>query len=403
MSTRMPRSTTGRRRDRVAGGRPVAGGTPARRPAGARRARPDGRGRRHRHRSRRHLRRHRPAAGGHRRDDLRRLPAGRSGGHGALQDRGPGGPGARRVRARRATSTSRSRGEKGPFGDHTGYYSLADDYPVLHLTALTHRRDAIYSTTIVGQAPMEDTYLGKATERLFLPLLQAHSPRTRRHGPAQGGRLPQLCLGLGGQALPAAGPQESCTPSGGPGRCSSPSASWSSTRDVDVHDYAQVAWRVFNNVDWQRDVTIVEGPLDVLDHSSPHPLRGGKIGIDATRQVAGGRPPSGVAGRRGDVAARSRPGSTSCGPASVWADLPGRGPPRARRSARLGGPGSHGTDSSTPAGSSIWSSSSTRSSLCRSPTRPPSWPRCGCRGSGACSGSRWPWSRPAVSACPSTG
>ena len=130
----------------------------------------------------------------------------RSGGHGAVQDRGPRGPGARRVRARGLRRPGRARRE-GPFGDHTGYYSLADDYPVLHLTALTHRRDAIYSTTIVGRPPMEDAYLGKATERLFLPLLQAHPARNRGHGPAQGGRLPQLRHRLDRQALPAARPQ----------------------------------------------------------------------------------------------------------------------------------------------------------------------------------------------------
>ena len=86
------------------------------------------------------------------------------------------GAGPRRVRARGLRRPGRESRREGPFGDHTGYYSLADDYPVLHLTALTHRRDAIYSTTIVGQAPMEDAYLGKATERLFLPLLRLTLP-----------------------------------------------------------------------------------------------------------------------------------------------------------------------------------------------------------------------------------
>jgi len=87
-----------------------------------------------------------------------------------------------------------------PVRDHTGYYSLADDYPVLHLTAITHRRDPIYSTTIVGQAPMEDAFLGKATERLFLPLLVSPFP-SWSIWTCPRGRLSQLRAGVGGKAL----------------------------------------------------------------------------------------------------------------------------------------------------------------------------------------------------------
>lgn len=172
---------------------------------------------------------------------------------------------------------------EGPFGDHTGYYSLADSYPVFHLTAITHRLDPIYSTTIVGQAPMEDTYLGKATERLFLPLLRMTLPElVDMDLPKEGGfhscalvsirkRYPFHTRKLM-HALWGAGQMQFC-------KCIVVV-----DEDVDVHDYAQVAWRVFNNVDWKRDIMVIEGPLDVLDHSSPHPLWGAKVGIDATRK-----------------------------------------------------------------------------------------------------------------------
>jgi 4-hydroxy-3-polyprenylbenzoate decarboxylase len=170
---------------------------------------------------------------------------------------------------------------EGPFGDHTGYYSLADDYPVLHLTALTHRRDAIYSTTIVGQAPMEDAYLGKATERLFTPLLRLTLPElVDMDLPKEGGFHNCVLVSIDKRyPLQARKVMHALW---GTGQMQFAKCVVVLDGNVDVHDYAQVAWRVFNNVDWQRDVTVVEGPLDVLDHSSPHPLRGGKIGIDAT-------------------------------------------------------------------------------------------------------------------------
>ena len=175
---------------------------------------------------------------------------------------------------------------EGPFGDHTGYYSLADLYPVLHLTAITHRRDPVYSTTIVGQSPMEDTYLGKATERLFLPLMRITLPElVDMDLPKEGGFHNCVLVSMNKRyplhtrkvmhALWGAGQMQFC-------KCIVVVDG-----DVDVHDYAQVAWRVFNNVDWGRDVLLVEGPLDVLDHSSPQPLWGGKIGIDATAKGPG--------------------------------------------------------------------------------------------------------------------
>jgi 4-hydroxy-3-polyprenylbenzoate decarboxylase len=165
---------------------------------------------------------------------------------------------------------------EGPFGDHTGYYSLADLYPVLHVTALTHRRDPIYSTT-------EDAYLGKATETLFLPLMQMTLPElVDMDLPKEGGfhncalvsvrkRYPMHARKVM-HALWGAGQMQFC-------KCIVVV-----DEGVDVHDYAQVAWRVFNNVDWKRDIVVAEGPLDALDHSSPNPHWGAKIGIDATRK-----------------------------------------------------------------------------------------------------------------------
>jgi 4-hydroxy-3-polyprenylbenzoate decarboxylase len=172
---------------------------------------------------------------------------------------------------------------EGPFGDHTGYYSLADRYPVLHLTALTHRRDPIYATTIVGQPPMEDAFIGKATERVFLPLMRLTLPEILDMDlPKEGAFHNCAIVALEKRyplharkvmhALWGAGQMQFC-------KCI-----LVVDAGVDVHDYAQVAWRVFNNVDWKRDVLTTEGPLDVLDHSAPQALWGAKIGIDATKK-----------------------------------------------------------------------------------------------------------------------
>ena len=228
------------------------------------------------------LRRHRAAPAGHQRVHVRRLPARR----------------ARRAwrSARPSTSQCRPTSEivlegyvekgetrlEGPFGDHTGYYSLADQYPVFHLTAMSHRRDPIYPATIVGKPPMEDAYLGKATERLFLPLLQLVQPEIvdmdlpiegvfhdcaiisiRKEYPGHARKIMNAVWGMGQMMF----------------------TKFVVVVDehVDVHDYSEVTWRVFNNVDPERDTVIVRGPLDVLDHSSPFARYGAKMGIDATR------------------------------------------------------------------------------------------------------------------------
>jgi len=172
---------------------------------------------------------------------------------------------------------------EGPFGDHTGYYSLTDYYPVFHVTAITHRKDAIYPATIVGKPPMEDCYLGKATERLFLPIIKQIFPEIVDIDlPIEG--VFHNCVIV---SIKKSFPKHSQKIL---------NAFWSIGQmmfskfiivvddDVDIHNYSEVAWKVFNNVDPMRDTLIVEGPLDVLDHSSPNPYFGHKMGIDATRK-----------------------------------------------------------------------------------------------------------------------
>ncbi|MHB0876139.1 MAG: menaquinone biosynthesis decarboxylase [Anaerolineae bacterium] len=174
---------------------------------------------------------------------------------------------------------------EGPFGDHTGFYSMPDVYPVFHLTAVTRRRDAIYPATVVGRPPMEDYWLGKATERLFLPLLRMMLPDiVDMNMPAEGvfhnlvivsvrkrypGHVRQVMYGLWGLGL----------------------MTLSKTlllvdEDVNVQDLSEVAWCASNNVDPVRDFVVVEGPMDDLDHASLRPGYGGKVGIDATAKGA---------------------------------------------------------------------------------------------------------------------
>jgi len=174
---------------------------------------------------------------------------------------------------------------EGPFGDHTGYYSLADDFPVFHVEAITMRHDAIYPATIVGRPPMEDCYIAKATERLFLPVVKAMMPEVIDYDlPLEGVFhncvIFQIKKEFAGQAFRVM------------------NFAWSMGQmmftkfvivvdeDVDCHDYSQVAWRCFNNVDPGRDILISKGPLDRLDHSSNLQSFGSKMGIDATKPLA---------------------------------------------------------------------------------------------------------------------
>lgn len=172
---------------------------------------------------------------------------------------------------------------EGPFGDHTGFYTLEDDYPVFHVTCITHRKDPIYATTIVGKPPMEDAWMGKAVERIFLPLMKLTIPEIvdvnlpvegvfhnlmivsiRKSYPGQARKVMNAVWSLG-QAMFT--------------KCIVVV-----DEDVDVHDIGEVTLKVFNNIDPERDIQFTLGPIDSLDHSSRLPNYGSKMGIDATRK-----------------------------------------------------------------------------------------------------------------------
>lgn len=170
---------------------------------------------------------------------------------------------------------------EGPFCDHTGFVCAAEEYPVFHITAITHRKNPIYTATIVGQPPCEDAYFGKATERIFLPILQLISPdiididlpvwsvfhncilvKIKKRYPAHARQIANLLWGL----------NQLC---------------FSKfivvfDENVNIHDYKEAFWIIGANVEPKRDTFLIEGPMDVLDHASPYIGFGSKMGIDAT-------------------------------------------------------------------------------------------------------------------------
>jgi len=171
---------------------------------------------------------------------------------------------------------------EGPFGDHTGYYSLADMYPVFHITCITHRKDPIYPATIVGKPPMEDCFLAKATERIFLPVLKTHLPEiVDMNLPLEG--VFHSCAVV---SIKKSFPQHAkkvMHALWGMGQAMFTKMIIVVDSHVDVQNMNEVWWRVYNNIDARRDIVMVDGPLDVLDHSSPMPNWGTKVGIDATK------------------------------------------------------------------------------------------------------------------------
>lgn len=173
---------------------------------------------------------------------------------------------------------------EGPFGDHTGYYSLAAPYPVFHVTAITRRRDAIYPATVVGRPPKEDAYLGKITERLFLPLIQMLVPDVVDMSMPPAGVFHNLVIVSIDKHYPGQA-RQTMYALWGVGQMANAKHIVVVDKDVNVHDMDEVIWRVTNNIDAARDVVIVQGPLDDLDHASPEPHFGGKMGIDATRKL----------------------------------------------------------------------------------------------------------------------
>lgn len=173
---------------------------------------------------------------------------------------------------------------EGPFGDHTGFYSRAKDFPVFHVTAMTHRKNPIYLSTAVGRPPMEDCYMGKAIERIFLPVLQKQFPELhdlnlpwegcfhnclivsiRKSYPYQAKKMMNAIWGLGMMTFSK--------------------SILVFDHDCNIQDLKEVAWRAFNNVDPKRDMMFSEGPIDELDHSADRDFVGSKVGIDCTRKL----------------------------------------------------------------------------------------------------------------------
>jgi 4-hydroxy-3-polyprenylbenzoate decarboxylase len=172
---------------------------------------------------------------------------------------------------------------EGPFGDHTGFYSLADDYPVFHVTCITHKKKPIYPTTIVGRPPMEDAYLGKATERIFLPLLRLTFPEIVDIDFPIHGVFHNLAIVSIRKEYPAHA-RKIMHGLWGMGQMMFTKIIIVIDHDVNVHDLSEVTWIVGNHIDPKRDVLFVDGPVDVLDHAAPLMGYGSKMGIDATRK-----------------------------------------------------------------------------------------------------------------------
>jgi 4-hydroxy-3-polyprenylbenzoate decarboxylase len=171
--------------------------------------------------------------------------------------------------------------DEGPFGDHTGFYTPAEPFPVFNLTAITMRRDAIYPSIVVGKPPQEDAWLGKATERIFLAAIKATVPEIVDYDLPVAGAFHNICIVSIRKAYPGHA-RKVMHAIWGLGMLSLTKGVIVVDAHVDVHDYAQVAFYVGANVDPQRDVVLTEGPLDHLDHAPSRQFVGGKLGIDAT-------------------------------------------------------------------------------------------------------------------------
>ena len=170
---------------------------------------------------------------------------------------------------------------EGPFGDHTGYYSPAEDYPVFHVTTITHRKNPIYPTTMVGRPPTEDFFMGKAAERIMLPILQMALPEiVDMNMPAEGAFHNLLIVSMRKEYPGHA--QKVMHALWGIGLLMLTKTIIVVDHDVNVQDPSEVAWRVTNNINPATDITFAEGPIDDLDHATPIPKFGSKMGIDAT-------------------------------------------------------------------------------------------------------------------------
>lgn len=173
---------------------------------------------------------------------------------------------------------------EGPFGDHTGYYSLADEFPVFHITCITHRKNPIYHATVVGKPPMEDAYLGKATERIFLPLMRIQLPEIVDINLPVEAVFHNLCIVSIKKRYPGQA-KKVMFALWGMGQMMFAKTIIVLDDDVNVHDMREVLWATTTRMNPARDVTIIDRtPTDTLDHASPMSNLGSKMGIDATRK-----------------------------------------------------------------------------------------------------------------------
>jgi 4-hydroxy-3-polyprenylbenzoate decarboxylase len=174
-------------------------------------------------------------------------------------------------------------GVEGPFGDHTGFYSLPGMFPKFHITCMTHRKNPIYVTTIVGKPPMEDCYMGKATEQIFLPLLRVFLPEiVDMNLPLEG--VFHNCAIISIKKKYPAHAKKVMNAIWGIGQIMFTKYVIVVDEDVDVQNISDVAFRVFANTDPKRDTIFTEGPTDILDHASTNMGISGKMGIDATKK-----------------------------------------------------------------------------------------------------------------------
>ncbi|MFT5872358.1 MAG: 4-hydroxy-3-polyprenylbenzoate decarboxylase [Clostridium sp.] len=172
---------------------------------------------------------------------------------------------------------------EGPFGDHTGYYSLEDMYPVFHIEKITRKKNPVYPTTIVGKPPMEDCYLGKASERIFLPLIKIQCPEIiDLNSPLEG--VFHNCVIVSIKKAYPKHAHKIMNSLWGLSQMMYTKMIIVVDENIDPQDISTVAWKVFNNIDPSRDLVISEGPLDALDHASNTPNYGSRLGVDATKK-----------------------------------------------------------------------------------------------------------------------
>jgi 4-hydroxy-3-polyprenylbenzoate decarboxylase len=174
---------------------------------------------------------------------------------------------------------------EGPFGDHTGFYTMLEDYPVFHVTCITHRKDPIYAATVVGKPPMEDAWMGKAVERIFLPLMRLTLPEIVDVNLPPEAVFHNLMI-VGIRKSYAGHARKVMNGIWAMGQAMFTKCIVVVDEDCDVQNVAEVVLRVANNIDPERDIQFTLGPVDSLDHASRLPNYGSKMGIDATRKWA---------------------------------------------------------------------------------------------------------------------